>query len=50
MDFKMMVEKTFNVKTIEVNAGVRYWEDAIVNGVEDSEGDLIPCREGDLWT
>ncbi len=34
---------------IEVEAGVRYWEDAIVNGVEDEDGSRIPCRVGDSW-
>jgi len=34
---------------IEVEAGVRYWEDAIVNGVEDEDGSRIPCRVKDLW-
>lgn len=34
---------------IEVQAGVRFWEDAEVNGVEDTNGDLIPLREGDYW-
>jgi hypothetical protein len=32
-----------------VEAGVRYWEDATVNGVEDSDGTLIPFRRGDDW-
>lgn len=32
-----------------VEAGVRYWEDATVNGKEDTEGTLIPLRKGDLW-
>lgn len=32
-----------------VEAGVRYWEDATVNGVEDVGGCLIPLRRGDLW-
>ena len=36
-------------KFIEVSAEVRYWEDAEVNSVEDCEGDLVPCRKGDLW-
>lgn len=31
------------------NMGVRYWEDATVNGVEDVEGSLIPCRQKDRW-
>lgn len=34
---------------LEVAARVRYWEDATVNGVEDSAGTLIPFRSGDLW-
>ncbi len=38
------------VKTLFVNANVRYWEDSIVNGVEDVDGTLIPCRNGDNWT
>lgn len=34
---------------IEVSAGVRYWEDATVNGIEDHDGSLIPARHGELW-
>lgn len=34
---------------IEVSAAVRYWEDATVNGEEDSDGKLIPFRFGDMW-
>lgn len=34
---------------IECGAGVRYWEDAIVNGIEDEDGSRIPCRSGDCW-
>lgn len=32
-----------------VEAGVRYWEDAAVNGQKDTDGDQIPFRDGDLW-
>jgi hypothetical protein len=32
-----------------VRAKVRYWEDAAVNGIEDIDGSLIPCRQGDIW-
>lgn len=40
-----------DVKTLQVNAGVRYWEDAKVNGVNDTEeGDNIPCKHGSLWS
>ena len=34
---------------IEVRAEVRYWEDATVNGTEDTEGKLIPFRKGENW-
>ena len=37
------------VKYLRAECGVRYWEDAEVNGVEDTDGTLIPCREGDAW-
>ena len=32
-----------------VSARVRYWEDARINGIEDTDGTLIPFRRGDLW-
>lgn len=38
-----------NATFIQVEAGVRYWEDATVNGVDDEDGTLIPFRRGDLW-
>lgn len=38
-----------NASYIEVSAAVRYWEDATVNGEEDTEGKLIPFRFGDIW-
>ncbi len=38
-----------NAKFILVSAGVRYWEDATVNGAEDKDGTLIPFRSGDNW-
>jgi len=37
-----------NVRFIEVDAGVRYWEDASIDGQEDTEG-KIPLRNGDGW-
>ena len=33
----------------EAEAGVRYWEDATVNGIDDEDGSRIPCRNGDAW-
>lgn len=49
MELTLKIEQTYDLKTIVVMAGVRYWEDGEVNGVEDVEGTLIPCRHGDLW-
>lgn len=49
MKAKIKIEKEVELKTLSVKAGVRYWEDAEVNGVEDTDGTLIPCRNGDDW-
>lgn len=51
MKIKMKVEKEFDVKFLKVDAGVRYWEDAKVNGVRDTDlyesngvgKPLMPC-------
>lgn len=43
------IQKEVDLKILKVVAGVRYWEDATVNGVEDEEGVLIPCRDGNAW-
>jgi hypothetical protein len=34
---------------IEVSAGVRYWEDATINGKEDTDGTLTPFKRADRW-
>ncbi len=49
MKITLKIQKEFDAKFLQVEAGARYWEDASVNGVEDKEGDLIPCRVGDTW-
>lgn len=41
--------RTVNANALRVEAGVRYWEDAEVNGAEDEDGRLIPFRVGDAW-
>jgi len=41
--------KTVDVKYLQASCGVRYWQDGEVSGVEDSDGTLIPCRNGDNW-
>lgn len=45
----LKVEKEFEIKYLQVSAGVRYWEDTTVSGIKDEEGDLIPCREHERW-
>jgi hypothetical protein len=37
-----------DAKYLEVRAGVRYWEDGVVDGIEDSQG-KIALRVGDDW-
>jgi len=49
MKVTIKVEKEVEITTLKVKAGVRYYEDATVDGVEDSKGDLIPCKQGELW-
>jgi hypothetical protein len=34
------------VKYLRARCGVRYWEDATVNGERDDDGSRIPCRKG----
>ena len=46
---KIEITKEVDVVKLQVSAKVRYWEDTSVNGVEDVDGELIPCREGDYW-
>lgn len=49
MKVQIEEKKTVEVKFLAVAAKPRYWEDSDVNGMEDINGTLIPCREGDLW-
>lgn len=50
MKVRLKIEKEYEIKTLKVKAGVRYWEDATINGIEDTEnGDNIPCKVGDMW-
>jgi hypothetical protein len=49
MDATPTTAKTMRNYILRVEAGVRYWEDATVNGVQDIDGTLIPFRDGDLW-
>jgi hypothetical protein len=49
MKTKIKIEKEVELKTLIVDAGARYWEDTSVDDVDDTNGDLIPCREGERW-
>lgn len=45
----MNTNEISQAKYLELNAGVRYWEDAKLNGEEDSDGQ-IPLRDGEDWS
>lgn len=49
MEIEVTRKEKIAVKYLQAECGVRYWEDAIVNGVKDEDGTLIPCRSGDNW-
>jgi len=49
MEVELLVKQKFNLKTIFVNAYVRYFEDSEVNGVEDTDGNLMPFLNGHSW-
>jgi len=49
MEVAFTETRTIPVKYLHAQCGVRYWEDATVNGVADADGTLIPCRVGDCW-
>lgn len=46
---KVKRESRLPVKFLRATCGVRYWEDATVNGETDEDGSLIPCRKGENW-
>lgn len=49
MKITVTEKREYDAKILAVKAGVRYWEDAYVDGVEDTEGTLVSCRDGDYW-
>jgi hypothetical protein len=51
MKVKIKMKKEVEVKTLQLKASVRYWEDSEINGDYDTEdGEFIPCKNGDLWS
>lgn len=54
MKFTMQGLTTFDVTTLECSMGVRYWEDATVNGEPERDEDentppKMPLVKGDRW-
>ena len=50
MKVKIQIEKEVEITTLQVRAGVRYWNDSEVNGEPDTEiGQNIPCKDGQNW-
>lgn len=49
MKLTLTVKTEAEVKFLLASCGVRYWEDASVDGVNDEDGSLIPCRVGSRW-
>ena len=47
--YEVLVLEKKEVAYLEVRAGVRYWEDGKINGVDDENGTLTPCRDGKYW-
>jgi len=44
------VKKEVEVKRLRVDAGVRYWNSFIINGIEaQDDGEGVPCKDGDRW-
>ena len=46
---KVATTRMVKVAYLRARCGVRYWEDATVNGVRDEDGSRIPCRADGNW-
>jgi len=49
MELKIKQTKTYEVKYLKVIAGVRYWEDACINGERLESGENVPLKNGENW-
>lgn len=50
MKVTIKIEKEVELSEMEVQAAVRYWDDAAINGEDYPEsGEGFPCKEGDCW-
>ena len=50
MKMEVIKKEEVEIKFLQVGAGVRYWENGTVDGVEDTDGELMPCIEGENWS
>lgn len=50
MKIELTIKQEYDIKTLLAEVNVRHPEDATVNGVEDVEGNLLPCKDGNTWT
>lgn len=48
MKIKFSATIEFDIKYLQVEVGVRYWEDSDLNGEADENG-LMPCKDGEYW-
>lgn len=42
MKIILKIEKEFDIKYLHAEVGARYWDDSLLNGLEDTEGNM-PC-------
>ena len=49
MKFERIVKHQVDVKYLRADMGVRYWEDASVNGVDEGDDPTVPLAAGDSW-
>lgn len=49
MKIKLTIQKQFDVKYLKIDAQVRYWEGAEINGEVNESGKGVPFKNGDMW-
>lgn len=49
MQLTINESKTIEFKYLQVDAYVRYWEDAEINGESDESGSNVPLKSGSSW-
>ncbi len=49
MKVEVYIKKEVELVVLQAEIEPRYGEDTEVDGVQDKEGNSIPCREGEFW-